>query len=76
MARDFNFGFRKKRGCTVPENVENLVVTITNDLRSAIFAPLYGVPFYFLFPIYGYPKFIFGYPLFIFGYPKMNYGYP
>ena len=22
----------------------------------------YGVPFYFLFPIYGYPKFIFGYP--------------
>ena len=21
-----------------------------------------GVPFYFLFPIYGYPKFIFGYP--------------
>ena len=23
---------------------------------------MYGVPFYFLFPIYGYPKFIFGYP--------------
>ena len=23
---------------------------------------LYGVPFYYLFPIYGYLKFIFGYP--------------
>ena len=22
----------------------------------------YGVPFYYLFPIYGYPKFILGYP--------------
>ena len=22
----------------------------------------YGVPFYYLFPIFGYPKFIFGYP--------------
>ena len=46
---------------------------------------LYGVPFYYLFPIYGYPKFIFGYPKLswlldihnsIIGYPKMNYGYP
>ena len=36
----------------------------------------YGLPFYFLFPIYGYPQFIFGYPQFIFGYPKINYGYP
>ena len=23
---------------------------------------VYGVPFYYLFPIYGYPKFSFGYP--------------
>ena len=23
---------------------------------------MYGVPFYYLFPIYGYPKFILGYP--------------
>ena len=34
-----------------------------NKLSNIVhYANMYGVPFYFLFPIYGYPKFIFGYP--------------
>ena len=42
----------------------------------------YGVPFYYLFPIYGYPKFIFGYDIHnsfldiqksIYGYPKIHF---
>ena len=52
---------------------------------SSVLAYVYGVPFYYLFPIYVSPKFIFGYPNIswlsdihnsIFGHPKMNNGYP
>ena len=37
-----------------------LIIAIPFKILSDV--QMYGVPFYYLFPIYGYPKFILGYP--------------
>ena len=48
---DLNYDLLRKEKCKTLTNIcDNF------NLEN------YGVPFYFLFPIYGYPKFIFGYP--------------
>ena len=40
---------------------ESFYVALFNGLDFR-YTDLYGVPFYYLFPIYGYPEFILGYP--------------
>ena len=67
----------------VPSGMQENIFYQSTYLSLSIYTAFHGVPFYYVFPIYGYPKFIFGYPKIhnsfldiqksIYGYPKIRF---